>query len=96
MLTKCHLTCGVFLIVTITLTPRLVLAQAGSTGGTIGKTDKVDFGGHDRATTPQDQRASAYGHQSKGTARQIRLSRRGGSMEQLGVLRVWHVRYDLQ
>jgi hypothetical protein len=44
MLKRSCLVCGVLLVAAITLMPRSVLAQAGSIGGTIGKTDKSASG----------------------------------------------------
>jgi hypothetical protein len=43
---------GVFLIATSTLVPKTASAQAGSTGGTIGKTDKSASGGEPEQSRP--------------------------------------------
>jgi hypothetical protein len=61
MVRKSCFVCVVSLIAIFTLLPRLVLAQAGSTGGTIGKQDKSVSGGEEPRTTA---RKSATTHNS--------------------------------
>jgi hypothetical protein len=65
MLKKSCLVLVVFLIATFTLIPRSVLAQAGSTGGTIGKTDKSASGSVNEQPNSQTKQRT---HMDTGTA----------------------------
>jgi hypothetical protein len=67
MLNRSRLACGVFLIAAITLIPSLVNAQAGSIGGTIGKTDKSASGSvSEQAPTRTKERMDANPHEQPG------------------------------